>query len=86
MIWFLLGLLLNAVGLYIGFDNPLSFVLIIAGWFCCAFGLALFALRLMERPKSKANTRLSPQFISAGATAAMPAMQKDRDEPADTAS
>ena len=82
MIWFLLGLLLNAAGLYVGFDNPLSFVLILAGWFCCAFGLALFVLRLLEKPKAQQNTRLSPEFISAGATTEMPAMRNDSDEPA----
>ncbi|HSG59153.1 MAG TPA: hypothetical protein VLA06_06455 [Woeseiaceae bacterium] len=70
MVWFLLGLLLNAAGLYIGFDSPLSFVLIVAGWFCCAFGLALFVLRRMEKPKSRDHTRLSSKFISAGGTAA----------------
>jgi len=75
MVWFLLGLLLNAGGLYLGFDNPLSFVAIIIGWFCCAFGLALFALRLVERPGLKVATRLSPDFISAGSTTAMPAMR-----------
>ena len=81
MVWFLLGLLLNAAGLYIGFDSALSFVLIIAGWFCCAFGLALFVLRRMENPKGQANTRLSPEFISAGATTAMPARRSEADEP-----
>ena len=44
-----------------------------------AFGLALFVLRLMENPKAKENTRLSPGFISAGATTAMPAMRNDPD-------
>jgi hypothetical protein len=80
MVWFLLGLLLNATGLYIGFDSAMSFVLIITGWFFCAFGLALSALRMMEKPKAKENTRLSPGFISAGATTAMPAMRNDPDQ------
>jgi Flp pilus assembly protein protease CpaA len=81
MVWLLLGLLLNAVGLYIGFDSALSFVLIIVGWFCCAFGLALLALRRMEKPKSRENTRLSSNFISTGSSAAMPAMREEECNP-----
>lgn len=80
MVWFLLGLLLNAGGLYLGFDNPLSFVSIIVGWFCCAFGLALLALKLIERPKAREATRLSPNFISAGSTASAPAMKSGQSD------
>ena len=73
MVWFLLGLFFNATGLYVGFDNPLSFGYMIVGWCCCAYGLALFVLRLRERPKTRAATRLSPNFLSAGAPVIMPA-------------
>jgi hypothetical protein len=73
MVWFLVGLLFNAAGLYLGFEFSLSFVYMIVGWFCCAYGLALYAFRLWERPRSSAATRLSPEFISAGATVVMPA-------------
>jgi prepilin signal peptidase PulO-like enzyme (type II secretory pathway) len=74
MVWFLLGLLFNATGLYVGFDNSLSFAYMIVGWFCCAYGLALFVLRLRERPRTQAATRLSPNFVSAGETVIMPTM------------
>lgn len=78
MVWFLLGLLMNAAGLYLGFDNFLCFVLMFVGWFFCAFGLALFALRFFDDSKDKAATRLSPKFISVGSTGAMPAMRRSR--------
>ena len=82
MVWLLLGLLFNATGLYLGFDYTLSFVYMIVGWFCCAYGLALFALRGMERPKSTAATRLSPNFISVGKTVIMPAVPNAEKEQA----
>lgn len=68
MIWVLLGLLFNATGLYLGFEQTLSFLYLFVGWFCCVFGLALFVMRLRERPRTSAGTRLSPNFISAGST------------------
>ncbi len=74
MVWFLLGLLFNAAGLYPGFEFSLAFAYMIVGWFCCAFGLALFVFRLQERPRTTAATRLSPNFVSAGSTVVMPAM------------
>jgi hypothetical protein len=70
----LLGLLLITAGLYLGFDSALAFVFLIVGGICCAFGLALFVLQLMEPPEKSAATRLSPEFISAGSTAMMPAV------------
>ena len=73
MVWFLLGLLFNAAGLYLGFEYSLAFGYMIFGWFCCAYGLAIFAIRRMERPRTTAATRLSPNFISAGSTIVMPA-------------
>ena len=74
MVWFLSGLLFNAVGLYLGFEYSISFVLMLVGWVGCALGLVLFVLQLMEPPKQSAATRLSPKFISAGSTDMMPAM------------
>lgn len=75
MVWFLLGLLFNAAGLYLGFEYSLAFAYMIIGWFCCGYGIALFVFRLQERPRSAAAaTRLSPNFVSAGATVMMPAM------------
>ncbi len=82
MVWFLLGLLFNAAGLYLGFEYSLAFGYMIIGWFCCAYGLVLFVLRLLERPKTSAATRLSPNFISAGSTVMMPAMPSVENEQA----
>ena len=72
MVWFLLGLLFNTLALYLGFEASTFFVYMIIGWGCCIYGLALFALRKMEKPKQSAKTKLSPNFISAGATTIMP--------------
>jgi hypothetical protein len=76
MVWFLLGLLFIAAGLYLGFDYALAFGYMMIGLFCCAYGLALFVFRLRAQPNKAAATRLSPMFISAGATVMMPAMPK----------
>ena len=82
MVWFLLGLLFNAAGLYLGFEYSLAFGYMIVGWFCCAYGLVLFVFRLRERPRTSAATRLSPNFISAGSTVIMPAMPNVENEQA----
>ena len=80
MVWFLLGLLFNAAGLLLGFEFSVAFGYMIVGGLCCAFGIVLFVLQLMEPPKKSAETRLSPGFISAGATVAMPAMRNAANE------
>ncbi len=77
LVWILLGLLFNAMGLFLGFEFTLTFVYLMVGWFCCAFGVALFVFRLRERPRGSANTRLSPNFVSAGATQILPAMAQN---------
>ena len=82
MVWFLLGLLFNAAGLFLGFEFSVAFGYMIVGWLCCAFGLVLFVLQLMEPNKKSVATRLSPGFISAGATVAMPAMSSPKNEQA----
>ncbi len=76
MVWFLLGLLFNALALYIGFEASMFFVYLIVGWGCCIYGLALFVLQRMEKPKQSEKTRLSPNFISVGTSTAMPATPK----------
>ncbi len=76
-VWFLLGLLFNATGLYLGFEYSLSFWYMMIGWFCCAYGVALFVFRLRERPRAPAETRLSPAFASAGPADAAPAMSNN---------
>jgi len=82
MAWFLIGLLFNATGLYLGFEYSLAFGCMIVGSLCCAFGLALFVLQLMEPPRRSAATRLSPNFISAGSTAVLPATPNVENEQA----
>ncbi len=82
MVWFLVGLLFNAAGLYLGFEYSLAFGYMIVGWFCCAYGLALFVFRLRERSRTSAATRLSPNFISVGGTVIMPAMPNVENEQA----
>ena len=80
-VWVLLGLLFIAAGLFLGFEFTLSFVYMMVGLFCCALGAALFLFRLRERPRSSANTRLSPNFVSAGDMQAAPAMSHNDDVP-----
>ena len=83
MVWFLLGLLFNALALYIGFEASLFFVYLIVGWGCCIYGLAIMFFRHMERPKQTAKTRLSPNFISAGETTIMPVSSANDDHQAE---
>jgi hypothetical protein len=83
MVWFLLGLLFNALALYLGIEHSMFFIYLIVGWGCCASGLAIFFLQLRERPKQAAKTRLSPNFISAGESTMMPAVSEEP-EKADT--
>ena len=82
IVWFLLGLLFNAAGLYLGFEFSLAFAYMFVGWFCCAYGLALFAFRFRERPRTTAATTLSPNFVQAGATVVMPVVPDNENEPA----
>ena len=82
MVWFLLGLLFISAGLFLGYEFSVAFGYIIVGLLCCAFGLVLFVLQLMEPRKKSAKTRLSPGFISVGATDAMPAISKVENEQA----
>ena len=66
-LWFLLGLLFIATGLYLGFEFSMSFLYMMIGFFCCVFGIALFVLRLFERPKTQAASepRKPIEFASA---------------------
>ena len=85
MVWFLLGLLFNAAGLYLGFEFGLAFVYMMVGWFCCAYGLTLYIFRLREKPKKSEARRLSPHFISAGATTVFPSPTAENSQPTDQA-
>ena len=74
-LWFLLGLLFIATGLYLGFEFNLSFLYVMVGIFCCVFGVALFTLRMIERPKTEMamQPRKPIQFDSAEPVHAEPA-------------
>lgn len=82
MVWFLLGLLFNSLALFLGLDSSMFFIYLFIGWGCCAWGLAIFFLQLQERPKQAKGTRLSPNFISAGETTAMPTISTNQEETA----
>lgn len=84
MVWFLLGLLFNSLGLFVGLESAMFFPYLFIGWGACAYGLAIFFLQKQERPKQDQATKLSPNFISAGATTVMPspAAHKEQEAPA----
>jgi hypothetical protein len=82
MVCFLLGQLFIATGLYLGLEHSLALASIVAGCGGCVFGVVLYVLQLLERPKKSEATRLSPKFISAGATVMMPTMPNVENEQA----
>jgi uncharacterized membrane protein HdeD (DUF308 family) len=63
MVWLLLGLLIITGGLYLGFDNSLSFVYMLVGAFCSVYGIILFIFLAFEKSRSKSARPLSPKFI-----------------------
>jgi len=78
-VWVLVGLLIIASGLYLGFDYSLVFVYLGLGIVCFLYGLVLYVLLLLEGP-SKAKARpLSRDFISIGETVVMPTPQSDQE-------
>jgi len=48
-VYFLIGLLLMADGLYLGFENVFAFYYIGFGLISCCYGVAIFMLRLQNR-------------------------------------
>ena len=72
MVWLLVGLLMISGGVYLGFDYSLAFAYIYLGMGCSFYGLLLFIFMRRERPRTSEARRLSPNFISAGATVVMP--------------
>ena len=78
-VWVLVGLLIIATGLYLGFDYTLVFVYLGIGVICFLYGLVLFVLLLLERPGKAKARPLSRDFISIGNTVIMPAQQIDED-------
>ena len=81
MLWLLVGLLMISGGLYLGFDYSLSFAYIFLGMGCSMYGLLLFIFMRRERPKTSEARRLSPNFISAGATVVFPAQKIEPESP-----
>ena len=63
MVWLLLGLLIISSGLYLGFDNSLSFVYMFVGGFCSVYGIVLFIFLAFEKPRTKSARPLSPKFM-----------------------
>jgi hypothetical protein len=63
MVWLLLGLLIISGGLYLGFDNSLSFVYIFVGGFCSVYGIVLFIFLAFEKPRMKSARPLSHKFM-----------------------
>jgi len=77
--WVLVGLLIIATGVYLGFDYSLVFAYLGIGIICFLYGLVMFLLLLLEGP-GKSNARpLSRDFISIGATAIMPTPKADQE-------
>ena len=83
VVWLLSGLLLVAVGLLVGFDSKAAIGAMIGGFLISVFGVILYALQLQERPKQAAQTRLSADFISAGAATQTPAPQVENERAAE---
>jgi len=78
-VWVLVGLLIIATGLYLGFDYSLVFVYLGIGITCFLYCLVMFLLLLLEGP-GKSNARpLSRDFISIGATVIMPTPKSDQE-------
>ena len=63
MLWLLIGLLIISGGLYLGFDNALSFVYMFIGGFCAVYGIVLFIFLAFEKPRTTPSRPLSPEFI-----------------------
>ena len=54
---------LASIGLYLGFDNALSFVYMFVGGFCSVYGIVLFIFLAFEKPRTTPSRPLSPEFI-----------------------
>ena len=83
MVWLLVGLLMISAGLYLGFEYSLSFAYVFLGMGCSFYGLLLFIFMRREQPRNSEARRLSPNFISAGATVVMPSAKIDAAPPAE---
>lgn len=75
LVWLLLGLLMIAGGLYLGFDHGLTLFYMLIGAFCSLYGPLLFVFKRRERPRTPRP--LSRDFISAGSTVIMPTPDRE---------
>ena len=78
-VWVLVGLLIIATGLYLGFDYSIVFVYLGIGVVCFLYGVALFVLLLLDGPTRSKARPLSRDFISIGETVVMPTPQADQE-------
>ncbi len=83
VVWLLLGLPLLLGGLYLGLNYSQSFAYVFVGLGCSFYGLLLFIFRRRERPDSKEARRLSPNFISIGATTVFRSPSSESGTPAE---
>ncbi len=65
-VWFLLGLLFIANGLYLGFYFQMTFLYIGFGFVCCAYGVGIHLMRLNHRqvPAAREARDLPSQWMS----------------------
>ncbi len=78
-VWVLVGLLIIASGLYLGFDYSIVFVYLGLGVVCFLYGVTLFAMLLLEGPTRKKARPLSRDFIQIGETVVMPTIKADEE-------
>jgi multisubunit Na+/H+ antiporter MnhC subunit len=79
-VWVLVGLLIIASGLYLGFDYSLIFVYLGVGVLCFLYGVTLFFMLLLEGSTRKKARPLSRDFIQIGEeTVTTPMPQVDQE-------
>jgi len=55
-LWFLMGLLFIANGLYLGIDLAISLGYIAVGGLCCAYGVGIALIRMRHRQNKPASS------------------------------
>ena len=75
LVWFLLGLLFIATGLYLGFEFALSFWYIAVGFSCCSYGVGIFLVRMRSRqaPQSAVQVNAPAEAVQVEPAEAEPA-------------
>lgn len=77
--WLLLGLLFMSSGIYLGFDYSLSFLYFGVGFACCAWSIAIFAMRL--RSRKDVNERAKAERAAAAEEAKAESAQPEQSHP-----